>query len=297
MAPQSEANEQLHDRICLVTGANSGIGKETALGLAKLGAKVIMVCRDRSKGEVAVSDVKKASGNKAVTLLTAELTRREEMQTLLADVRDKFGSLHVLVNNAGAIFGERQTTEDGLELTFATNHLNYFIMSHLFLDLLKKGASESQQPSRIVNVASEAHRQIRSETHDWQCENSTFRPMSVYGLSKLANILFTRELATRLNSTEVTTNCLHPGVVRTGFGSNNNWGILGLLFNAARPLFISPEKGARTSLLLAAEESTRQAHGAYFKNCKEAKPSAMAFNDKMAKNLWETSVRLTGLGI
>ncbi|MBM3381714.1 MAG: SDR family oxidoreductase [Betaproteobacteria bacterium] len=289
-------SEQLKGRICLVTGANSGIGKETALGLARRGASVLAVCRDRSKGEVAVSEIKKASGSKSVSLFTADLTQMSEMHTLQADIREKYGQLHVLVNNAGAIFGERKTSEDGVELTFATNHLNYFIMSHLFLDLLKKGAHECKQPSRIVNVASEAHRQIRSETIDWQFENSDYKPMFVYGLSKLANILFTRELALRLNPAEIATNCLHPGVVRTGFGTQNDWGFLGVLFNAARPLFLTPEKGARTSLYLAAELEGAKTHGAYFKNCREAKPSQLAFNEKMAKNLWETSVRLTGLG-
>ncbi len=286
----------LQGQIFLVTGANSGIGRETALGLARLGATVLIVCRDRSKGEVTVSEVKKASGNKSIALFTADLTQMGDMQTLHSDIKEKYGHINVLVNNAGAIFGERKTTEDGLELTFATNHLNYFIMSHLFLDLLKKGASESKHPSRIVNVASEAHRQVRSETFDWQFENTAFKPMNVYGLSKLANILFTRELAKRLNPSEVTTNCLHPGVVRTAFGTQNDWGILGVLFNAARPFFLTPEKGARTSLYLSANAEVSQAHGSYFKNCRETKPSSLAFNEKMAKNLWETSVRLTGLG-
>jgi NAD(P)-dependent dehydrogenase (short-subunit alcohol dehydrogenase family) len=237
MSSSQTPSNQLGGRICVVTGANSGIGKETALGLARRGATVLAVCRDRSKGEVAVSDIKKASGSKQVSLFTADLTQMSEMQTLQADIRERFGHIHVLVNNAGAIFGERRTTEDGLELTFATNHLNYFIMSHLFLDLLKKGAQESKAPSRIVNVASEAHRQIRKEILDWQFENTQYNPMYVYGLSKLANILFTRELAQRLNPAEIITNCLHPGVVRTGFGTQNDWGFLGILFNAARPFF------------------------------------------------------------
>ncbi|MEY4064789.1 MAG: hypothetical protein RIR26_997 [Pseudomonadota bacterium] len=290
--PQSSLN----GRICLVTGANSGIGRETAVGLARQGATVLMVCRDRSKGEVAVAEIKKATGNKSISLFTADLTQRAELDALVADVRDRFPHIHVLVNNAGAIFGERKTTEEGLELTFATNHLNYFIMSHLFLDLLKKGAHESKIPSRIINVASEAHRQIRSETLDWQFENSPYSPMFVYGLSKLANILFTSELAKRLNPAEITVNCLHPGVVRTGFGAQNNWGFLGILFNAARPFFITPEKGARTSLFLAADAGVAQVHGAYFKNCREVKPSKLAFNENMASNLWQVSERLTGLG-
>lgn len=296
MSTNQTPSEQLKGRICLVTGANSGIGKETALGLARRGATVLLVCRDRSKGEVAVSEIKKASGNRAVSLFTADLTQMGEMRTLHADIRDKYGHIHVLVNNAGAIFGERKTTDDGLELTFATNHLNYFIMSHLFLELLKKGAQESNQPSRIVNVASEAHRQVRTETVDWQCENSDYKPMYVYGLSKLANILFTRELALRLNPSEIATNCLHPGVVRTGFGTQNDWGFLGVLFNAARPLFLTPEKGARTSVFLAVDAEGSKTHGGYFKNCKAVKPSALAHSEKMAKSLWETSVRLTGLG-
>ncbi|MEY3901445.1 MAG: hypothetical protein RL189_751 [Pseudomonadota bacterium] len=286
----------LKGRICLVTGANSGIGRETASGLLKAGATVLAVCRDRSKGEVAVAEIKKASGLKAISLFTADLTNMDEMQTLHADVKEKFGRLDILVNNAGAIFGERRTTENGLELTFATNHLNYFVMSHLFLDLLKKGTAESKQASRIVNVASEAHRAVRGETVDWQFENSPYKPMEVYGLSKLANILFTRELAAQLNPAEITVNCLHPGVVRTGFGTQGDWGFLGTLFNLARPFFISPEKGARTSLFLASESQVSQVTGRYFKNCSEAKPSSLAFNDSMAKNLWETSRRITGMG-
>lgn len=286
----------LKERICLVSGANSGIGRETALGLLKAGATVLAVCRDRSKGEVAVAEIKKASVLKNIVLFTADLTNIEEMQTLHADVKEKFGRLDVLVNNAGAIFGERRTTENGLELTFATNHLNYFVMSHLFLDLLKKGTAETKQPSRIVNVASEAHRAVRAETMDWQVENSHYKPMEVYGLSKLANILFTRELAGRLNPAEITVNCLHPGVVRTGFGTQGDWGFLGTLFNLARPFFISPEKGARTSLFLASESQVSQVTGRYFKNCSEAKPSSLAFNDYMAKSLWETSRRITGMG-
>lgn len=291
------ANLNFKGRICLVTGANSGIGRETALGLAKAGATVLAVCRDRSRGEVAVAEIKKASGSKSISLLTADLTNLAEMTTLHADVKEKFGHLDVLVNNAGAIFGERKTTEDGLELTFATNHLNYFVMSHLFLDLLKKGATESKTPARIVNVASEAHRTVRAETLDWQCENTPYKPMDVYGLSKLANILFTRELAARLNPAEITVNCLHPGVVRTGFGTQGDWGFLGTLFNLARPFFISPEKGARTSLYLATEPQLTQTTGCYFKNCAEAKPSKFASNEAMAKSLWETSKRITGLGL
>lgn len=296
MTSNNATTNQHHDRVCLVTGANSGIGRETALGLARTGATVILVCRDRSKGEVALSEIKKASGNKNVVLLTADLTLAPDIQTLQSDVKDKFGYINVLVNNAGAIFGERNTTEEGIELTFATNHLNYFMMSHMFLDLLKKGAKERKEHSRIVNVASEAHRQVRMETFDWQCENTEFKPMSVYGLSKLANILFTRELAQRLDPQECTVNCLHPGVVRTGFGAKNDWGLLGFMFNAARPFLLSPEQGARTSLFLATGDSAAQAHGSYFKKCKESKPSAFAFNEKMSKSLWETSVRLTGIG-
>ncbi|MEY2988655.1 MAG: hypothetical protein RJB13_2176 [Pseudomonadota bacterium] len=284
------------NKICLVTGANSGIGRETALGLARSGATVIIVCRDRSKGEVALSEIKKASGNKSIVLLTADLTQASDIQTLHNDVKDKFGHINVLVNNAGAIFGSRNTTEEGIELTFATNHLNYFMMSHAFLKLLQAGAKESGTKSRIVNVASEAHRQVKCETHDWQCENTEFNPMNVYGLSKLANILFTKELAQRLNPAECSVNCLHPGVVRTGFGAKNDWGVLGFLFNAARPFLLSPEQGAKTSLYLATEDSPAQCHGAYFKNCKEVKPSQFAFNEQMSKSLWDTSIKLTGMG-
>jgi NAD(P)-dependent dehydrogenase (short-subunit alcohol dehydrogenase family) len=294
--PMTTSVSSMKGRVCLVTGANSGIGRETALGLAKAGATVLAVCRDRSKGEVAVAEIKKASGSKNVSLFTADLTSIGEMRTLHADVKEKFGYVDVLVNNAGALFSERKTTDDGLEMTFATNHLNYFVMSHLFLDLLKKSAAEAKSPARIINVASEAHRSIRAETIDWQCETGEYKPFEVYGLSKLANILFTRELSARLNPAEITVNSLHPGVVRTSFGTQGNWGWMGTLFNLARPLFLTPEKGARTSLYLASEAEISQLTGCYFKNCSQSKPSALAFNDRMGKNLWEVSKRITGMG-
>jgi NAD(P)-dependent dehydrogenase (short-subunit alcohol dehydrogenase family) len=282
-------------RIFLVTGANTGIGKETVLGLAKAGATIIAVCRDRSKGEVAVAELKKATASKSIHLFTADLTSMADMKTLHSDVKDKFGYINVLINNAGAIFGERRTTEEGLELTFATNHLNYFIMSHLFLDLLKKGAAESNEPSRIINVASEAHRNVRLETLDWHSENTPYKPFNAYSLSKLANILLTQELSAKLNPAEITVNCLHPGVVRTGFGTQEPWGFIGRIFNLFRPFFLSPAKGARTSLYLATDSSLSQTTGRYFKGCREVQPSLLASNERMAKNLWETSCRLTGL--
>lgn len=296
MTSANATYKDIQGKVCVVTGANSGIGRETALGLARAGATVVLVCRDRSKGEVALSEIKRSSSNKNVLLLTADLTQASDIQTLQSDVKDKFGHVHVLINNAGAIFGERRTTEEGIELTFATNHLNYFMMTHAFMKLLLAGAKEAGRPSRIINVASEAHRQVRSETFDWQFENTDFKPMNVYGLSKLANILFTRELAQRLNPAECTVNSLHPGVVKTGFGTNNDWGLLGFLFNAARPFFLTPEQGAKTSLYLATENSLAETHGAYFKNCKETRPSRFAFNEKMSKSLWDTSVKLTQMG-
>lgn len=295
MTHQTNPQSMLQGRICVVTGANSGIGRETALGLAQRGATVLAVCRDRSKGEVAVATLKKESGSKNIALFNADLTSRSEIETLHADIKEKYGQIHILVNNAGAIFAERHITEDGLEMTFATNHLNYFMMSLVFLDLLEKGARDTGQPSRIVNVASEAHRTVRAETLDWQTELGPYHPMRVYGLSKLANILFTKTLAAKLNPTEITVNCLHPGVVRTGFGTQSNWGFLGILFNLFRPFYISPNKGARTSIYLACDDNVVNTTGCYFKKCRQAKTSSLAFNEKMAKSLWETSQALTGL--
>jgi NAD(P)-dependent dehydrogenase (short-subunit alcohol dehydrogenase family) len=211
----------LEGRTCLVTGATSGIGLETAVGLAEQGARVVIAGRDARRAEIARADITRRSGNREVGLLLADLSSQAEIRKLADAFASGYGSLHVLVNNAGAVFNRRVLTVDGLEATFAVNHLAYFLLTWLLLDRLRDSA-----PARIVNVASDAH---RFGSIDWDDLHSEHRyrglpvvsGLRVYATSKLANILFTAELARRLTGTGVTVNCAHPGMVATGLGKNN----------------------------------------------------------------------------
>src|SRR5688572_5947611 len=231
-------------KICLVTGANAGIGKVTALELAKMGATVVIVCRDKNRGEEALKEIKEKSKNDSVELLLADLSSQQEIHKLAEEFKSKYNRLDVLVNNAGVIFGERRITADGIENTFALNHLGYFLLAHLLLDVLKASA-----PSRIINVSSEGHRMGNIKYDDINREKG-YSSLQVYGQTKLDNVIFTYELAKRLEGTGVTVNCLHPGGVATNFGSGNNT-IFGFLVKLVRPFLITAEKGAETSVYLA----------------------------------------------
>src|ERR1700690_386777 len=208
------ANPNMQGKICLVTGANSGLGYQTALALAKMGAQVVMVCRNRAKGEAAQADIKAKSGNSAVDLLIADLSVQKSIRELAQTINAKYNRLHVLVNNAGLGFGKRGVTADGYEQTFALNQLGYFLFTALLLDLLKASA-----PARIVNVASEAETMGELNFGDLMGEKR-YGGLRAYGVSKRANIIFTYELAQRLAGTGVTANCVHPGGVRTNFGAS-----------------------------------------------------------------------------
>jgi len=202
----------MQGKICMVTGANSGIGKATALALAQMGATVVMVCRDRARGEEARSEITTKSRNNAVDLLQADLSSQQSIRQLVEHFQQRYTHLHVLINNAGAAFTGRRETVDGLEMTFAVNYLAPFLLTHLLLDMLKASA-----PARIVNVSSNSHEAGYIQMDDLQ-EEKHYRSMRVYGQSKLAVVLFTYELARRLQGTGVTANCLHPGYVATHFG-------------------------------------------------------------------------------
>jgi NAD(P)-dependent dehydrogenase (short-subunit alcohol dehydrogenase family) len=272
----------------VVTGGTSGIGEETAVGLARRGARVVIVGRDRERGEASVANVRARSGNDAVDLLLADLSSQKEVRGLAAQILDDYPALHVLVNNAGVVHLARRTTVDGLESTFAVNHLAYFLLTRLLQQRLVASA-----PARIVNVASEGHRFARLDFDDLQSERN-YSVMRVYGLSKLANILFTAELARRLDGSGVTANCLHPGAVSTRLGINNGW--LGrLLIPALRPFFLTPEKGARTSIHLATSEAVKDVSGKYFMKCALRRPSAICSDTEAARRLWDVSSELTGL--
>ena len=276
-------------KVCLVTGANSGIGKVTALELARMGATVVMICRSQQKGEAAQAEIREATGNPNVDLLLADLSSQQSIREVAAAFKSRYDRLHLLVNNAGAMSMQRTVTVDGLETTFAVNHLGYFLLTNLLLDLIKASA-----PARIVNVSSDAHKIGPMPFDDLQGEKK-YHGFRAYGYSKLANILFTVELARQLEGTGVTVNCLHPGMVDTNFGKGNGLKLPWPFGWIMRKLTISPEKGAETSLYLATSPAVEGVTGKYFAKKRLAKPSRAAQDSEAARRLWQVSLELTGL--
>lgn len=278
----------MSERVVVVTGASSGIGRALAAGLARDGARVGLVCRDPRRGGETVAELEALGGGGAVDLFLADLASQKEIRRLADELLERYPRIQVLVNNAGVIEARRTTTVDGLETVFAVNHLAYYLLTRLLLERLAASA-----PARIVNVASGAHRGARLDWDDLQNERgySAFR---VYGESKLANLLFTYELARRLEGTGVTANAVHPGWVGTRFGTHN--GTVGLLMGVAgRLLARSPEKGAETPLYLARSPDVAGVSGRYFFDCREAASSPASHEREAQARLWEESARLTGL--
>ncbi len=274
----------------LVTGANTGIGLETAAGLAAQGAYVVITARDPAKGKAAVDEIRRRHPDADVDVMQLDLSRLDDVRTFAKDFADRYPKLDVLINNAGLVLDKRTLTEDGFETTFQVNHLGPFLLTNLLLDTLRAAA-----PSRIVNVASTAHRGAKLDFDDLQSENG-FRSMRVYGTSKLCNILFTRELARRLAGTGVTANSLHPGTVRTGFGKDGDVsGLLAIGLKFGGLFFKSPAQRARTSIHVASAPELENVTGEYFVNRRTAKPSSAARDDEAAKRLWEISEQLAGL--
>jgi NAD(P)-dependent dehydrogenase (short-subunit alcohol dehydrogenase family) len=276
----------LQGRIALVTGATNGIGRVTALELARMGARVLIVARDRVRGQATAAGIRDATGAPAPDVLLGDLSSQAEVRRLAREVRERTPRLDLLVNNAGAIFAEREVSADGLEMTFALNHLAYF---HLTLELLP--LLEQAPRSRIVNVSSVAHERGRIDFDDLQGERS-YSMWKAYQQSKLANVLFTRELARRLGSRDVTANALHPGVIASGFGRNGR-GLFSWLVALGAPLLSSPEKGARTTLHVATSPDLQGVTGRYFSDCREKAPARAARDDDAALRLWQISETLT----
>ena len=276
-------------RSCMITGASSGVGRATGLGLARMGATLVLVCRDRRRGEETVAEIRDATGNRAVTLMVADLSSQQSIRALAHEFLATSQPLHVLVNNAGIVNLHRTVTVDGIESVFAVNHLAYFLLTHLLLDRLKESA-----PARIVNVASHAHRFSALDLDDLEGARR-YRAMRVYGQSKLANILFTTELARRLEGTGVSVNALHPGLVNTGFGKNNP-GLFMKIMKTIIPLVArSPEKGAATSIYLASSPEVQSVTGKYFVDCKVTQPAPQATDSAVAKKLWDFSAEMVHL--
>jgi NAD(P)-dependent dehydrogenase (short-subunit alcohol dehydrogenase family) len=278
----------MDDKICLVTGGNSGIGKAVALGLATMGATVVVVSRNKEKGQTAVTDIIERSGNKNVELLQADLSSQNSIHNLADEFKSRHGKLHLLINNAGVYLTKRSETEDALESTFAINALGPFLLTSLLLDILKASA-----PSRIVNVTSDAHNGAKIDFDDLQGEKR-FSGWQAYGQSKLAMILFTHELAKKLEGTGVTVNSAHPGVVRTNFAKNNG-GLVALGFSFLGLFFISPESAARRVLYVATSPDLEGVTGKYFTKMHEVRSSQESYDDDSAKRLWQVSGELTHL--
>jgi NAD(P)-dependent dehydrogenase (short-subunit alcohol dehydrogenase family) len=283
-------NSSMQGKICMVTGANSGIGKATALALAQMGATVVMVCRDRARGEQARSEITTQSGNNAVDLLQADLSSQQSIRQLVENFQHHYTQLHVLINNAGAAFpGRRRETVDGVEMTFAVNYLAPFLLTNLLLDVLT-----ASTPARIINVSSAAHQSGSMQLDDLQAEKR-YRPMRTYPQAKLAVVLFTYELARRLQGMGVTVNCLHPGFVATNFAQSDGGPAVRLLVKVLGSFGASPQEGAKTSIYLASSPEVEGVTGQYFVKSIPRRSAAISYDESLQRHLWEQSARLVNL--
>ena len=280
-------NGGMGGKTVLVTGGTSGIGKATAVAMAAMGADVVVTGRDPERGGLAVEEIRAESTGGSVELILADLAVQAEVRRLAEEFRERHDRLDVLVNNAGLVLSERNETPDGIEAQFAINHLAPFLLTNLLSDLLKKSA-----PSRVVTVSSEAQRWGKMDFDDLQSKKR-YRGFPVYGMTKLANVMFTFELAERLKGTGVTANCMHPGTVNTGFAQNNR-GPAALAFRLFKPFMRSPEQGADTLVYLAASPAVEGMTGKYVSDRKVTAASPIAYDETARKLLWEESERLTG---
>ncbi len=274
-------------KICMITGANSGIGKATAIGLAKMGATIVMVCRNKERGEQALKDIKRKSNNESVYLLLADLSSQKAIHQLVKDFKEKYQHLHVLINNAGLNLSKLILAEDGIETTLAVNFLAPFLLCNLLFDSLKAG-----KPARIVNVTSNIH--AKSIDFDNLNGEKHYRQLKAYAISKLAVIIFTYEFAKRFDGNRVTINCLHPGYVKTNMVRNFRK-FVKYFFPFIGLFMRSPKRGAKTSIYCASSPDIEGVSGKYFKKRKEAKSVKASYDKELAKHLWDISVELTNL--
>lgn len=278
----------MKDKVCVITGGTDGIGKAAAQALALQGARLLVHGRDPDKGARAIAEIKARSRNPNIEFVRADFGSLADVRRLAATIMQRTPRIEVLINNAGGMFSKRNLSKDGYEMTFAVNHLAPFLLTHLLLDTLKGSAG-----ARIVTTASDAHRGAALPLDD-SAATGKYSSMRVYGASKLANILFTRALAKRLEGTPVTATCLHPGFVRTNFVRDvPRWGraIFALIARFAR----SPEKGAETLVYLAASPQVQGASGGYYFDCRLTPPAAAAQDDEAAERLWRVSEQRTGI--
>ena len=279
----------MKDKTCIVTGASSGIGRSTAIALARAGASLGLVCRDPAKAEATVRAIRDETGSTAVEVFLADLSSQAEVRAAAEAILARYPQIHLLVNNAAVVNLHRQLTADGIEQMFAVNHLAYFLLTHLLLERLRASA-----PARIVNVGSDAHKFVKGINFDDVGFSDGYKSMKVYGHSKLANLMFTYELARRLDGSGVTVNCVHPGAVATGLGKNNGT-MATMLIRMLAPFFRTPDKGAATTLHVATSPALDGVTGRYFASCREAKSTPASHDRDAALRLWELSANLTGL--
>ncbi|GHO46043.1 SDR family oxidoreductase [Ktedonospora formicarum] len=279
-------NISMRGKVCLVTGSSSGIGKVTARELAKMGATVVMVCRDRGKGEAARAEIMEESSNDQVDLIIADLSELSQVRRVASEFKQKYSQLHVLIHNAGGIYAERKTTSDGLEQTFVVNYLAPFLLTKLLLDVL-----QDSMPARIINVSSDAHPYGNIDFADLQGVQK-YNFVKAYNQSKLAQIYFTYELADRLQDVDITVNALHPGRVRSNFNS----GTKGLMHAVGEVIYfltgISEERGAQTMLYLATSPEIEKVSGKYFSDSKQVPSSRHSYDTVVRQRLWDVSEEL-----
>ncbi len=278
----------LQGKTIVITGANQGIGKAAALALGRRGARLLLVCRSPDKSRAAVDELR-AAGVAEVELVLADVSSLGELRRVSETLHTMTDRVDVLLNNAGMLVTSRRESADGFELTFATNHLAYFMLTHHLRDLLDRSPA-----ARVVNVSSDGHYVGGVNFDNLQRRRGLYNPWTVYCDSKLMNVLFTLELARRLEGTKITANALHPGVVSSNFGKTDG-GLTAMFVALGRPFMISPEQGAATSVFLAADPSVAGVTGKYFAKCKEKTPSRAARDAALARTLWEVTEELAGL--
>jgi retinol dehydrogenase-12 len=278
----------MQGKVVVITGGTSGIGQVTAERLASMGARIVLVARSKSRGEAALGRLRELAPAQAHRVHYGDVSRLADLHRLAAEIRSAEPRIDVLINNAGAMFGKRQVTEDGLELTFATNHMSYFVLTQGLRESLAAAGA-----ARVINTSSHAHYRGKIDFDDLQSERS-YKAFPVYSFSKLCNILFTRVLARRLEGTGVTANSLHPGFVKTRFGDESGGGMARMI-GLMKLFAISVEKGAETLIYLASSPDVAKTSGLYFYKCKAVEPSKLALDDGIAERLWTETAKLAGI--
>ena len=279
----------MNAKVCIVTGGNSGIGKETALALAKMGATVVLVVRDQERGEKAKAEIVSQSGKKSVNVMLCDLSSMSSIRRFAGEFKLKYGRLDVLINNAGAVFNKREVTPEGFERTLAVNYLGSFLLTHELLGLLK-----ARVPSRIINLSSGLAKNGKIDLDDLQSERN-YAGMKVYSKAKLMVMMFTYQLARRLEGTGVTVNLLMPGFVATNLGKNSGSLRSSIMFKMVRPIQISPKKGAETSVYIASSDDVQNTTGKCFAKKKETTTCPKSYDKELQERLWDKTARMLGL--